>query len=266
MAKPQIENGYTKIANEILEVVQHFKFTVNEMKLIMCIWRFTYGFQRKEHEMSLSFFEQHTGLTRGRVNKSLKDLKENNVIFVQKGNAKKSNSYSFNKNYDEWKKEKYASFTSVQDDTATSVQDDTATSVQDDTQERNIKENIKERYKEDDDNRATSGDVHSFYQNNFGVESPFQAEILNRWIDDLGADCVIVALKLALKQNVPRLSYAESIMKDWWNKNLRSIEQVSVYLKNKERKQKRVHKQNKPRDNVTELQRLKEKYFREKVQ
>src|SRR5690625_5575666 len=133
MAKPQIENGYTKIANEILEVVQHFKFTVNEMKLIMCIWRFTYGFQRKEHEMSLSFFEQHTGLTRGRVNKSLKDLKENNVIFVQKGNAKKSNSYSFNKNYDEWKKEKYASFTSVQDDTTTSLQNDTTTSVQNDT-------------------------------------------------------------------------------------------------------------------------------------
>lgn len=55
-ANPQAENGYTRVANEIMEVVQEYKFSANELKIILCIWRYTYGFQRKEHSISLSFF------------------------------------------------------------------------------------------------------------------------------------------------------------------------------------------------------------------
>jgi phage replication O-like protein O len=159
MANPQRENGFTGIAHEILESIQMYKFSLNEIKIILCVFRFTYGFNRKEHEMSLSFFMKHTGLNRSRVNDSVRKLLEYNVlILAKKGNAKTSNSYAFNKDYDSWTIEKYSSFndtsnklntsvqidTSVQNDTSTSVQIDTSTSVQFDTQERNNKESIKE--------------------------------------------------------------------------------------------------------------------------
>lgn len=150
MADVQIENGYTKLANELQDAIQCFKFNLNEMKVMNGILRYTYGFSRKSHQMSLTFFMNYTNLTRSRVNDSLKSLEENNVIFVKKhGDSYKPNIYTFNKNYDTWKVEKYKNCkltsyqddTSVQDDTSTqfntstSVQDDTSTSVQDDTKE-----------------------------------------------------------------------------------------------------------------------------------
>lgn len=144
---PQKENGFTSIANEILEATQQYKFTLNELKIVMCVWRFTYGFNRKSHQMSLSFFENQTGIGRKRLNDSLKKLVECNVLMKETGNAKYSNVYSFNKYYTDWKIEKYVSFagdTSVQNATTTSVQGDTTTSVQDATQERKIKESIKD--------------------------------------------------------------------------------------------------------------------------
>src|SRR5690606_4945825 len=101
MSNVQLENGFTRIANELLEVIQQYKFSLNELKIILCVFRFTYGFNRKEHEMSLTFFMNHTGLNRSRVNGSLKKLIENNVLIVtKKGDAKTSNSYMFNKNYE----------------------------------------------------------------------------------------------------------------------------------------------------------------------
>ena len=138
MASPQTENGFTRIANELLEAVQMYKFTLNEMKIVMCVWRYTYGFQRKSHELSLSFLMNHTGLGRTRINDSLKKLIESNVIIkMEQGRANSTNSYMFNKQYTTWKIERYALFTSVQNDTSvqfdTSVQNDTDTSVRDAT-------------------------------------------------------------------------------------------------------------------------------------
>ncbi|MEN2765741.1 replication protein [Ornithinibacillus xuwenensis] len=157
MADVQKENGFTAIANEIFEAMQMYKLTLNEIKIIMCVWRYTYGFNRKSHQLSLGFFVKHTGLSRSRVNDSLKRLLECNVLIkVGQGNAKTSNVYAFNKNYETWTIEKYSTFTSMQnetstqigtsaqDGTSTSVQNGTGTSVQDGTKEIKDKDNIKE--------------------------------------------------------------------------------------------------------------------------
>ncbi|WP_342505895.1 replication protein [Sporosarcina sp. FSL K6-2383] len=180
MASPQKENGFTGIANEILEAVQKYKFSLNEMKIIMCVWRFTYGFNRKSHAMSLSFLENHTGLSRSRINASLKKLIEDNVLKkVEYGDAKRTNSYKFNKHYNTWGIEKYASFTSVQDvtvtsvqidtsngvqnETTTSVQDVTVTSVQIDTQERKVKEILNKDIKTEEKKDAVEDDSSENY-------------------------------------------------------------------------------------------------------
>ncbi|MBD7966252.1 replication protein [Fictibacillus norfolkensis] len=192
MADVQPENGFTKIANEILEEMQKYKFNLNEVKVIMCLWRFTYGFQRKKHNMSLSFIENHTGLTRTRVNNSLKNMIKNNVVMAEKGAANKGNLYSFNKNYDEWKTEKYSCFgsvqndtsvqgdTSVQNDTTSSVQDDTTSSVRNDTQERKDKEISKEK----DDRQMDKPNPFSEYEKHFGISSAvFKADV-DHWMDN----------------------------------------------------------------------------------
>mgnify|MGYP000934225149 CR=1 len=103
MADVQTENGYTKIADELLEVIPKFKFNGTQLRIIMVVWRYTYGFGRKDHEMSLSFFMKATGLGKTQLDRELKTLIERNVLTVtEESTYTKSRKLSFNKHYDAW--------------------------------------------------------------------------------------------------------------------------------------------------------------------
>ncbi len=49
MADPQLKNGYTRIANELLEALIRQKLHSREWAVIMAVARHTYGYQRKTH-------------------------------------------------------------------------------------------------------------------------------------------------------------------------------------------------------------------------
>lgn len=103
MANPQLENGYMKIANEIMDEIYTCKFNGTEFRIIMVIWRYTYGFNRKEHELSTNFIANAVGMDNSRVRKVLKDLINSKVILVKKqATFNKSRVLSFNKNYRDW--------------------------------------------------------------------------------------------------------------------------------------------------------------------
>lgn len=252
LSSPQTENGFTRIANEILESVQRYKFTLNEMKIVMCVWRYTYGFQRKSHQLSLTFLMNHTGLGRTRINDSLKKLVESNVIVkIEQGGANATNSYMFNKNYNSWKIEKYTIFNSVQDDTSvqndtsvrvdtdtsvqgdtsTSVQNDTSTSVQDDTQERKVKDNYKEIIK--DNNKGlplvdkSFGEIISFYEQNVGLISPHVSQEFGHLVDENNSELVLCALKKSVEVRPSNLlRYTQKILSNWKNQNIKTVEDV----------------------------------------
>ena len=61
MASPQKENGYTTIANELLEAIYGRKFSASQIKILLIILRFTYGFNRKFARLSNEFFLQNRG-------------------------------------------------------------------------------------------------------------------------------------------------------------------------------------------------------------
>ncbi|PIC81058.1 hypothetical protein CSV75_04575 [Sporosarcina sp. P18a] len=272
LSSPQTENGFTRIANEILESVQRYKFTLNEMKIVMCVWRYTYGFQRKSHQLSLTFLMNHTGLGRTRINDSLKKLVESNVIVkIEQGGANATNSYMFNKNYNSWKIEKYTIFnsvqddtsvqndtsvrvdtdTSVQDDTSTSVQNDTSTSVQDDTQERKVKDNYKESIK--DNNKGLPmvdeyfGEVIKFYEQNIGLISPYVSQQIGYLVDESNSELVLLALKKSVEANANnKFKYARAIVDSWKSQNFKTIEDV-------ENDEKRKANSNPSRGNVHSL-------------
>ncbi|WML42700.1 replication protein [Neobacillus sp. PS3-40] len=139
MANVQLEKGFTRIANELLEATQNYKFTLNQYKIIQAVWRYTYGYDRKEHIFSLSFLEKTTNLTRTRISESLKGLIEKKVLLeIQKGGGRRSKVLSFNKNYDDWEIEKYAN-SSLQNDTTRGQRNDTTRGLQDDTKYKELK-------------------------------------------------------------------------------------------------------------------------------
>jgi phage replication O-like protein O len=102
LANPQIENGYTKIANEILEALAHTRIPGEARQILDVIFRQTYGWGKKQDRISLTQFVKSTGIKKPHVIRSIKKLQEMNIITVaQKGNDFIL-TYCLNKNYDNW--------------------------------------------------------------------------------------------------------------------------------------------------------------------
>jgi len=80
MANPQLENGYTRIANELLEAIIRFPFNGSQLRLFLFLIRKTYGYQKKVDNISISQFVKATGLNRRTVVRELKRLEEMNVF------------------------------------------------------------------------------------------------------------------------------------------------------------------------------------------
>ena len=58
MADVQLENGYTRIANELLEAIYSAGFTATQLNIIFVIIRNTYGFSRNDHTLSLNYINK----------------------------------------------------------------------------------------------------------------------------------------------------------------------------------------------------------------
>ena len=100
MASPQVENGYTKIANELLDAYSAIRLSGEENQVFWTIVRKTYGFNKKEDSISLSQFCLATGLIKQNVCRALSKLiKKNIVIKIDKSNITK---YRIQKDYTKW--------------------------------------------------------------------------------------------------------------------------------------------------------------------
>lgn len=83
-----------------------------------------------------------------------------------------------------------------------------------------------------------SSSIFSFYENNFGILNSFIAESIAQWVNDTSEELVQAAMERALKQQ-KKWNYAEGILKQWVNKNIRTLADVNaaeIEFKNKGRK------------------------------
>jgi len=105
VANPQIEEGYTKIANELLDVLIQADLLGAELQVCFFVIRKTYGFNKIQDEISLTQFEKALRKTRPTIVKALRNLQLVNILkLVKRGNSKtSSNIYMLNKDYDTWK-------------------------------------------------------------------------------------------------------------------------------------------------------------------
>ncbi|HUU39672.1 MAG TPA: replication protein, partial [Desulfatiglandales bacterium] len=97
MTNPQLEDGYTRIANELLEAMARINLSGYQSRVLMAIWRQTYGWHKKEDYISVSQIARMTGIDKRNVSRTLKELIEKNMI------RKNGRMTAFNKNYNEWR-------------------------------------------------------------------------------------------------------------------------------------------------------------------
>ena len=103
MASPQKENGYTPIANEILEAVMRQRLGGTQLRLVLAVWRYTYGFGRRQHRLSEGFLARAVDAHPKQVSRELRALVKKRMLrFAGRDAASGAHILAFNKNYDEW--------------------------------------------------------------------------------------------------------------------------------------------------------------------
>ena len=103
MASPQKENGFTPIANEILEQVVKLPLNGSQFSILITIWRYTYGYNRSKCEISQTFIAKATGISRSHISREINPLFEMEILkYIRKPTHGKSGVIAFNKDYDKW--------------------------------------------------------------------------------------------------------------------------------------------------------------------
>lgn len=97
---PQLENGYLKIANELVEALSGIRIPGEANQVLWVIIRKTYGFNKKEDAISLSQFVLATGLKKQHVLRAIAKLLNINII-IKKDNGR-INKYGINKDFSTW--------------------------------------------------------------------------------------------------------------------------------------------------------------------
>lgn len=101
-ANPQLENGHTRIANEILEALCRYRIPGEEMQCLLVVIRKTYGFGKKSDFISKSQFAAITGIKRPNVTRALNSLVSKKILAVIKKDTTEISNYSINKDYYSW--------------------------------------------------------------------------------------------------------------------------------------------------------------------
>jgi phage replication O-like protein O len=101
MASPQLETGYCKISNELMDALCLIRIPGEARQCLDAIFRLSYGFNKKMVNISISRISNITGLPRPSVSRGLSKLLDMNIII--KNTNGYINSIGINKDYETWK-------------------------------------------------------------------------------------------------------------------------------------------------------------------
>lgn len=95
MASPQVEDGYTRIANELLEAIYKSDLSGAEFRVLLCILRKTYGFNSKSTSIKQAEISNRTGLHKSTISRVVGILMSRNIVKV-------NGAVGINKDWEEW--------------------------------------------------------------------------------------------------------------------------------------------------------------------
>ena len=90
---PQLEDGYTRIANELIDAISAIRVPGEAMQIFWFILRKTYGFNKKFDAIALSQFLAATGLKKPNICRALKKLADLNMVVIKKDNKRYQKRY-----------------------------------------------------------------------------------------------------------------------------------------------------------------------------
>lgn len=100
--KADLEDGYTRIANSLLEALYKTPILSRESRVLLFIIRQTYGFGHKSRELSNGFIAAGTGIDIKSVSKIVKGLVSANVIEKEQAQGRKPQIMGINTQIQKW--------------------------------------------------------------------------------------------------------------------------------------------------------------------
>jgi phage replication O-like protein O len=232
MANPQPDQ-FTRISNELMEAIPMFKLNGTQLRILLVVLRYTYGFQRKSRELSLSFISNSTGAHKQQIKRELDILIQTKVL-IEKSEPtfNRSRVIEFNKNYDEWliSRQSAKTLTVNKEDDTQSANTLTPTVSELAYQERNNKENIKESSSSINNPPPLMNDENlkriskAYKDNGFGILFPNAGQALLELADEYTIEWVELAMEKAGKMGKRNVAYVEGILKGWEREGQPSVE------------------------------------------
>lgn len=99
---PQLEDGYTKIADELLEALCRVNLGGREMAVVLALIRKTYGWQKKKDRIAASQLAELTAIPRNKIPSLLRSLEAKNIIRIEKGGQGRIATLSIKKDHRKW--------------------------------------------------------------------------------------------------------------------------------------------------------------------
>ncbi|MBD9419834.1 replication protein [Achromobacter sp. ACM04] len=97
---PQVEDGHTRLANELLEAMCLAGFSARQWAIVMAVVRKTYGYGKKSDDISLGQLSSMTGIAKPHASRAVNSLVAAGVLRRSAGTF--GNSLSLNKRYKQW--------------------------------------------------------------------------------------------------------------------------------------------------------------------
>lgn len=100
--KADLSDGYTRIANTLIDALIERPFTLRETKVLLFIMRSTYGYQHKERPLSHRFIADGTGIDYKKVAEVISHLEAKKIISRVKAQGQTPQVISINTRINEW--------------------------------------------------------------------------------------------------------------------------------------------------------------------
>lgn len=101
MANVQVENGYTEIANELIEALAQTSLRSTEWQVVLYLIRTTYGWHKKNAKLSVHEVALGTNLRDEMAARAIRQLRARNIITAV-GDDHHPKTYSIQKDYEKW--------------------------------------------------------------------------------------------------------------------------------------------------------------------
>ncbi|MFS0864098.1 phage replisome organizer N-terminal domain-containing protein [Fredinandcohnia sp. 179-A 10B2 NHS] len=97
--------------------------------------------------------------------------------------------------------------------------------------EEDIDKEIDKEEVEEEQPTPTSKNCFVFYENNFGQLNSHLTQKINAWLDDFSNqhEIIIKAMEITIERNKRSWGYVESILRDWYSHNAKTIKDIEAY-------------------------------------